>query len=70
MISKLKRTITRPQFDVKFTYGEKNKEGYIIVSRLSGKDILQTIKFWGEDRLKTFAEFDDACITWCDQNAA
>lgn len=76
MISKLKRIITRPQFDVEFTYSEgyayqkKEKEGRISVTRLSGGDTLQIIKFWGGDRLKTFEEFDDVCTCWCDRNAA
>ena len=70
MISKNKRVIEKPQFDVVFTYGERNKVGHIIVSRLSGGDILQTIKFWDKDRLKTFEQFNDACVIWCDNNAA
>jgi len=70
MISKDKKIIETPEFDVKFSYGEKDKEGYIIVSRLSGGDILQTIKFWENDRLTTFEQFRNSCSVWCDENIA
>lgn len=69
-ITKKNNIIQKPQFDVEFEYLECNGEGKIIVRRLSGKDILQTINFWGGDRLKTFEQFNDACVCWCDRNAA
>ena len=70
MIPKLKRVIEKEQFGTYFVYNEINKVGSISVRRMGGRELLQTIKFWGNDRLKTFEEFSDACTTWCDQNVA
>ena len=63
-------TIKKEQFGVQFEYSEFNKVGQIIVRRLGGEDILQTIKFWGGDRLTNYEQFNNACVRWCDQNAA
>jgi len=70
MIKKSLRIIEREDFDTRFIYEENNKVGIIIVQRISGEDNLQIIKFWGNDRLKTFEQFKDACTCWIDQNIA
>lgn len=70
MIRKKDRIIEKPQFDVMFVYNECNKRGWVTVKRLSGGDTLQTISFWGGDRLKTLEQFKDVCTCWCDRNIA
>ena len=70
MIKKSDRKIVKEQFGVEFYYNEINKVGYIKVIRINSDDLLQTIKFWDNDRLVNRMQFEDACITWCDRNAA
>ncbi len=70
MIKKSDRKVVRELFGVEFHYGEINKVGYIKVFRLGTSELLQTIKFWDNDRLINKNQFNDACTTWCDQNAA
>ncbi len=69
-ITKKNNIIRKPQFDIEFEYKETNGVGSIIVRRLSGRDIIDNIKFWGGDRLKTLDQFNDSCVCWCDSNAA
>jgi len=70
MISKNKRVIEKPEFGTFFVYNGNTKKGIVEVRRIGEGDLLQTIKFWGGDGLKTYEEFKDVCTTWIDQNLA
>ncbi len=70
MITKKNSIVKKPEFGVQFEYQEQNKKGLVYVRRLSSKDILQVIGFWGDDRLINKEQFNDVCTTWCDQNIA
>jgi len=70
MIPKSKRVIEKPGFGTYFVYKGTTKEGLIEVRRMGQGDLLQVIKFFGGDGLKTYDEFRDVCTTWIDQNVA
>ena len=70
MIAKKNRIIKKPEFDIEFEYQETDGVGWITVRRLSGKDILLTIRFGIKDRLKTSEQFRHICTCWCDRNVA
>jgi len=70
MISKNKRVIERESFGTFFVYKGTTKKGIVEVRRMGDKELLQTIKFWDGDGLKTYEEFKDVCTTWIDQNIA
>ncbi len=70
MIKQVDRKETRSMFGVDFYYSEKNGVGKVKVMRLNSDEVLQEIKFFGNDRLKTKLEFNDVCTMWCDQHAA